>query len=104
MSEAKYEPLAEPKEIWLAPWCQTCEHYWVKRAWNEDNVWGRCGVCGAKPVKYVLAEPPAKAISGDLGAIPGPGAVALAGHPGKGPWRPAQPEMPPPGGREEEGI
>lgn len=50
----------EHKEIWLQPWCDDCQKQsWgfdSGRQWCEDEAWGDCGTCGAKPVKYVLCD------------------------------------------------
>jgi hypothetical protein len=49
----------EHETIWLQPWCGECElRAWdieTGRQWCQDNPWEDCE-CGAKPVKYVLAE------------------------------------------------
>jgi hypothetical protein len=64
------ERTREHSTIWLSPRCpktgvglDQCEHpdeiFWESggRLWCEDCVWGECPGCGAKPVRYVLAEP-----------------------------------------------
>lgn len=54
MSEYK-----EHKTIWLQPWCRDCERNDFSdhgRLWCQDEVWGECDDCGAKPIKYVLAQ------------------------------------------------
>ena len=55
--------MINPKEIWLQPWCDECEHIWrvsgVMRHWSaKSDEFRQCGKfnCGAKPVKYVLDQ------------------------------------------------
>ena len=41
--------------IWLQPQCDDC--YGIEDLqWCKDDVFDPCGACGAKPVKYVLAQ------------------------------------------------
>lgn len=51
--------------IWLQPWCNDCA---IKsgedRLWCQDDVWGKCEFCDAKPVKYVLAKRSKKPVMG----------------------------------------
>lgn len=47
----------EPATIWLAPWCAECERKCFDdqgRTWCEDEVYGPCDDCGARPVKYAI--------------------------------------------------
>lgn len=51
--------MSDHKVIWLQPWCAECaKHHYADegRMWCQDDVWGRCEECGAKPVRYIRAE------------------------------------------------
>lgn len=50
--------MADPKDIWLQPWCKNCEsfrHFDDGRQWCEHDVWVKCDECGAPSIKYRLA-------------------------------------------------
>ena len=43
-----------PEHIWLEPKCAECND--TGRLWCEEDVWERCGDCGAVSVRYIRAD------------------------------------------------
>ena len=56
--------MSDPSEIWLQPWCDGCEKYCYGgegRQWCQDDIWGSCGECDKKAIKYVAEAQLARA-------------------------------------------